>query len=33
MVAAIQQGGLSPEQETQMVDYFTMAANHMINAH
>lgn len=32
MVAAIQQGGLSPEQETQMVDYFTMAANHMINA-
>lgn len=32
MVAAIQQGGLSPEQETQMIDYFTMAANHMINA-
>jgi len=33
MVASIQQGDLAPEIETQMIDYFTMAANHMINTH
>jgi len=32
MVAAIKGGELPEELETQMVDYFTMAANHMINA-
>ena len=31
MVAAVEAGDLPSELETQMVDYFTMAANHMIN--
>jgi len=32
MVAAVRAGSLHPEVEQQMVDYFEMAATHMINA-
>ena len=31
MVGAVRAGGLQPELEQQMVDYFEMAATHMIN--
>jgi len=31
MVAAVRAGELPPELEQQMIDYFTMAATHMIN--
>lgn len=31
MLAAVRAGALDPQIETQMVDYFTMAATHMIN--
>jgi len=32
MLAAVRAGDLHPQIEQQMVDYFTMAATHMINA-
>lgn len=32
MTAAVKTGGLDPAAETQMLDYFTMAASHLINA-
>ncbi len=31
MVAAVRAGDLHPQVEQQMIDYFTMAATHMIN--
>lgn len=31
MAAAVRTGGLSPEDENQMVEYFAMAATHLIN--
>ncbi len=32
MADAVRAGGLSPEDEAQMLDYFAMAATHLINA-